>query len=68
MMICAMKEKFEQEYMLIKVYIRELLSMIVKYIRSQLSLIYMYDKLECRLRILNVFGVTIGKCVAILCP
>lgn len=68
MMICAMKEKFEQVYILIEVYIRELLSMLGKYIRSQLSLIYMYDKLECHLRFLDVFGVTIGKCAAILCP
>lgn len=66
--ICALKERFGREDLLIEVYIRELLGIIINNKQSQLSVIDMYDKLECHLRFLEILGITTGKCAAILCP
>lgn len=65
--INALKERFGREDLLIEIYIRELLNLTLPSSKS-CPLAEMYDKLECRLRALEVLGVTKGKCAAVICP
>lgn len=63
----ALKERFGREDLLIEIYVRELLTLTLPSSKSG-TLSEMYDKLECRLRALEVLGVTKGKCAAVICP
>lgn len=65
-----LKNRFGRDGLLVQVYVRELLSLVLK--NSELgptvSLTQFYDKLECQLRALESLGVTTEKCACILLP
>lgn len=65
-----LKNRFGRDGLLVQVYVRELLSLILKNseVGCNLSLTQFYDKLECQLRALESLGVTTEKCACILLP
>ncbi|GBN63233.1 hypothetical protein AVEN_79661-1 [Araneus ventricosus] len=65
----SLKARFGREDLLVKVYVRELLKLIIS-VQSNQKLVpaFLYDKLESYLRDLETLGVTTDKCASILYP
>ena len=62
----SLKSRFGRDDLLVKVYVRELLKLVLNKSRGSLSSVY--DKLEIHLRALESLGITSEMCAAMLLP
>jgi len=67
--ITNLKNRFGRDDLIVEFYVRELLDLVLQNAvkgSQKLSLANIFDKIECYIRALEILGVTMDKCAAML--